>query len=190
MAKKWKIGEKRNVLLIQGISETFVYLKTIGNALNNDGYRINFLTSYSPNDKIENIAEKIVEFIKNKNLQNLNIITHSKGGLVARYISQNYRDIDQRIKTIFTIATPHHGSLFAHLVKSQKQMLPNSEFLKNLNSTSSNSKIINIYPRIDNHVIPNSSLILKGAKNIKLDIIGHTRILEDKKTMEEIKKYL
>jgi len=51
-------------------------------------------------------------------------------------------------------------------------------------------KIYNIYPTFDNLVIPNSSLKLDNARNIKIDIVGHTRILESKELLNELDKIL
>jgi hypothetical protein len=69
--------------------------------------------------------------------------------------------------------------------------MPSSKEIKNiLNSNINYPNIYNIYPTIDNHVLPNKNLILNGAKNIKVNVVGHTRILEAKKTLKTILKIL
>jgi len=68
-------------------------------------------------------------------------------------------------------------------------MIPNSEIIQNvLSENKNNGKIINFYPSLDNHVVPNKDLILEGAKNIEMKVVGHTRILEDEELLNEIIK--
>lgn len=182
----YKIGEKGDIIMIIGINGIWTSLKTIADYFNKQGYRIHF-PEFKTRNPINKIVENISEYIDSRNLNNFSIISHSKGGLISRVLLEKYND---KIINVINISTPHKGSIFGYLEKiSLNEIRPSSEFLKKMNSYKS-KKIVNIYPKFDNLVIPNSSLKLDNARNIKLDIVGHTRILESKELLNEIDKIL
>ncbi len=182
----YQIGEKGDIIMIIGINGIWTSLKTIADYFNKHGYRIHFPV-FKTRDPINKIVDNISEYIDNRNLNNFSIISHSKGGLISRILLEKYND---RIINVINISTPHKGSIFGYFQKiSLNEIKPKSELLKQINKFKTD-KIINIYPKFDNLVIPKSSLKLDNARNIKLDIVGHTRILESKELLKEIDKIL
>lgn len=186
---KWINGTKGNVILIHGLHERFIFLKKIGNLLNTKGFRVHVLKDIHTNViPVRQSVLVLEQFVKSKDLQNIILVCHSKGGLVANYFFKTSKSAN-RVKKVITLATPYHGSLFAF--PFDRDCVPNSEIIKLINSNSEdNQKIFNIYPRFDNHVIPNKNLILSGAHSYKIDIVGHTRILEAQQTLETISKII
>lgn len=191
--ESWNYGKKGDIILIPGINENIIFLIDIANKINSLGYRIHYIKDWDSRDNITNIADKIGLLISNQKMHKVFIIAHSKGGLVAKYFIDNNKN-SYNVKYAFTFATPYGGSILAkrNLFKSMAEMSPNSLLLKSIISKNNNShKIINIYPKFDNHVIPNKNLYLDGAKeNIMIDIVGHTRILNNKELVEIIKKHI
>ncbi|KAK8098409.1 triacylglycerol lipase [Apiospora kogelbergensis] len=89
------------------------YWRGISEALRANGVEV-FASAVPPSGSIEQRAEKlaqgIAEVAKGKSV---NIIAHSMGGLDARYMISNLQPEDVDVKSLVTVASPHHGSAFA-----------------------------------------------------------------------------
>ena len=57
----------------------------------------------------EMIKRKINNVIESTNYEKVNLISHSKGGLEARYLISSL-GMEEKIASLTTISTPHHGS--------------------------------------------------------------------------------
>jgi pimeloyl-ACP methyl ester carboxylesterase len=177
-------------VFLVGFSENNRFLENIEKLFRDKDYAV-YYPIYNTHEPVEVCFEKVKRLINEKNLSNVLLLGHSKGGLIARYCLLD-SPTRVRIKNIITIATPHKGSIFGYLkIFSLYELAPNSKFLNFLNNESVLQPIIlNIFPRIDNHVIPNRNLKLDNATNIEIDIVGHTRILESDKLLLEIEKLI
>jgi triacylglycerol lipase len=72
---------------------------------------------YESNAKIlKNTIDKILFETKK---EKVNIIAHSKGGIDSRYFIWKY-DFGDKVASLTTISTPHHGSEIADLIYKQK----------------------------------------------------------------------
>jgi hypothetical protein len=98
----------------------------------------------------------------------------------------------ENIVKIVTVATPYSGSLFGCLYFfSLRELFYNSKLLQSLShETTKDNLVLNIYSAVDNHIFPNKNAALKNAVNIKIPIVGHTRILESKEIRGIIDKQL
>ena len=77
-----------------------------------------------------------------------------------------------------------------HIFNS-KELTPGSKLLQDLEkATTINKMFVNLYPRVDNLVIPNKNLVLKNAQNIKIDMVGHLRILISDKALKHVEEAL
>ncbi|MCA9392473.1 hypothetical protein KC614_04750 [candidate division WWE3 bacterium] len=187
----WNHGDKGDVVLIPGLHETAFSLLKVGNVLNVLGYRIHTIPDFSSIAPVQKIHERLENVVKSLDGEEIILVSHSKGGVVARYfLTQS--PLADRVKSAVTISAPHHGSLFGKLQYHNLHELDhNSEVLMTINDSPDHAKkIINIYPRLDNHVLPNRNLLLDGAKNIEIDIVGHTRILASDKLFDELIRVL
>jgi hypothetical protein len=186
--KKWREGTRGDIVLLPGFAETWVFFRTIGNGLNLLGYRIHTIGSLGRNfDSINVSVAKVKKFIESNHLQNIILLSHSKGGIIAKTLLDD-PELSMIIKQSISIAVPYRGSFLGYTqILSLHEFTPTSTIIKEVNRLSvNNSKIINLYPKIDNHVIPNKNLLLEGANNICVNIIGHNRVLETKETFEKI----
>jgi pimeloyl-ACP methyl ester carboxylesterase len=186
----WNIGTKGDVVLLLGVAERWPFVKPVGDLLSGLGYRI--WVYDGPNFNFESIDELSISFetvLKKNDLKNVRVVGHSKGGLVARYFIENSKEL-WRVKDITTIACPHHGSWAALLFYHKyKELLPSSKLFDEVSSDNDGLKIIkSYYPRFDNHVFPQSSLKLDGIECIRLDVVGHTRILYSKQLKEALER--
>lgn len=189
LPEEWQEGD-RTVVIIPGFNGHWSAYKRLGDYLNRNGYKIHIDPKYNSYQNIEKIATHTYEYILKEDLKDIVVIGHSKGGIVARYLKL----IDERnlISQVFTIASPHYGSVWAHIsILSLFQIRPGSEFLSELNDEPEAKKVVNIFAKYDQLVIPNKSLYLAGAiENTQLDLVGHTSLVESDVLASEITSYL
>ena len=181
------IANKYPIVLIPGIYEKWHFLKAIADPLSLKGHPIYVLEHLGYNTKaIPHSAKLVRELIDSEKLENVVIIAHSKGGLIGKYLLVFNND-DEKVKKLIAIATPFGGSHIVTLIphKPAKELHPRSEIIRKLGERKDvNNKIVSIFGMFDNHVWPESSCVLGGAKNIKVGIYGHHKILFNKKIKE------
>jgi triacylglycerol lipase len=66
----------------------------------------------------ELLKATIDKVLEETNSEKVNIIAHSKGGIDSRYFIWKY-DYGDKVASLTTISTPHHGSEIADLIHSQ-----------------------------------------------------------------------
>lgn len=189
------LEKKSPVILIPGVYTKWQFLKAIADPISLKGHPVYAVPHLGYNTKaIDYSARLIRELIDEKNLHNVIIIAHSKGGLIAKHLLA-FNSQDGRVVKVIAIATPFKGSSLAKLIPGKviKELHPESEIIKKLHSRASvNQKIISIFGEYDNHVWPTENCRLEGAKNIQVNIHGHHKILFDKRViniiLEEIEK--
>jgi triacylglycerol esterase/lipase EstA (alpha/beta hydrolase family) len=107
------------------------------------------------------------------------ILAHSMGGLVARAYLRRYGD--RHIARVITLGTPHHGTALAHfgLGSNAAQMRRDSEWLGSLAASEANLQralFSSIYSVHDNIIAPQNSSDLPGARNLVFGAIGHVAL--------------
>lgn len=79
-------------------------------------YKIPYYRNETVYEPIERYAEVLANFIQENEFSGeLTLIGFSMGGLVIRYYLQHLHDQHSSVKNVFTVATPHYGSVFATL---------------------------------------------------------------------------
>ncbi len=188
--QSWSVGDKGDVILLQGHNAEWVSLKKIGKAIHKKGYRIHFVEKIGSDMKsVPEATKDVEEYIHKNKLENIIVIGHSKGGIIAISLLKN-KEIAPRITRIINIAGPIKGMLASSLIPSVSDLVPTSEVISHLEDGINKKKIVNLYPRVDDFVLPNSSLTDDGMINKQIPVIGHVRIVEDKRTIREIESYL
>lgn len=86
---------------------------------------------------IEFFAEHLLNDIKQRDIKNVILIGHSRGGLINPYLAENLELNDLTIEAIFSYGTPYSGSEHASnplsfFSTSVKEMKVNSHFLEKL----------------------------------------------------------
>ncbi|MBI4871015.1 MAG: alpha/beta fold hydrolase [Candidatus Riflebacteria bacterium] len=82
-------------------------------------YRV-FTYLYPTNAGHEFSATRLAQALRDRlrpaaGQQDVTIVAHSMGGLVARYAMQQ-AGLGQRVRSLITLATPHHGTILASLI--------------------------------------------------------------------------
>ncbi len=108
------------------------------------------------------------------------LICHSMGGLAVRaWLSR--QPVQQRVRAVITIGTPHRGTWLGRLshVTNGRQMQPGCQWLVALEkreqerSTSPYADFVCWYSNTDNIVFPASTATLPGADNRLLEGAAH-----------------
>lgn len=131
----------------------------------------------SPQQYAEEVEERIDSILEDKSFEEVDMIAHSMGGLVARWYVEELGG-SENVNKLITLATPHRGTEMASLVfwtSGGGDMLPDSEFLEKLNSSplADDVEYISIWSKGDEMVVPSERAKLEGAKNIHAGLFTH-----------------
>ena len=94
------------------------YFRLIPDALRKDGHVVPTPPRLNPTGSIAERAQDLKNYLQNQNEtldKKLHIIAHSMGGLDSRYMISKLGMAD-RVLSLTTISTPHHGSPLADIV--------------------------------------------------------------------------
>ncbi len=146
--------------------------------------------------KIERICERY-------GLSEIDIVAHSKGGLIARYYVQNLNGA-KRVRHLVTLGTPHRGTWVAAMAlpaigwwaRSLWQMTPVSPFIRELSKQPwpEAVKLISIASEADWVAPPASAqpAMPDGARvrNLSVDKVSHNALLYSKEVYQLVEASL
>jgi triacylglycerol lipase len=166
-----KPGKKAVILLHGYITATWLTMYGIYNNLNNNGYDVYPINIFPNINDIKEqaalLANRIDELKKKNDIKEINFVCHSMGGLLARYYINNF-DKTGSTRHFVSIVTPHYGTYMAYIGPGEaaRQMEPESEFIRELNSVPLNPNVIytSIWTKTDQIVIPYINAQLMGSR--------------------------
>jgi len=168
------------ILLVHGFSCNRGVWVRVARVLHKAGWPVTSVNLEPPHANIDHfatqLARRIEEVLRTTGSEQLILVCHSMGGLVAR----RYLDLhgEMSVKAVITLGTPHHGSLLARygMGDCAREMEPDSEWLAKL-PQSLKVPFVSIYSMHDNLVVPATSSRLQGARNVTLTGVGHICML-------------
>ena len=175
--KSFADGTLSTVVILPGVYETWHYLRPVCEALNKAGHRVEVLPELGLNHrKIPITAEHVWRLLVERDLHDVVLVAHSKGGLVGKHLLA-FDDREGRIARLVAIATPFSGTEMAMLgVLAMREFHPGEQVISALAAELSvNNRITSIYPQVDSH-IPEGSQVA-GGRNVEFNSTGHFRIL-------------
>ncbi|MEX1257834.1 MAG: alpha/beta fold hydrolase [Gemmatimonadota bacterium] len=123
----------------------------------------------------------------------VDIVAHSMGGLAVREYMRSQGG-ERRIRRAVFLGTPHRGTVTAALAWGDggREMVPGSAFLDRLNGETVGLpiEILAIRTPVDLNVIPSSSAMLPGARNVEVCCPSHHGLLSDRRTLDEVLAFL
>lgn len=134
------------------------------------------------------MAELVRQYLVEQDLSRVIVVAHSKGGLIGKQLMllpEGARRVDHMV----AVNTPFSGSVYARffLVPSIRAFSPRDKLLLRLQGSSDvNARITSVFSRFDPH-IPGGSF-LQGARNIRLDTMGHFRPIGDSRLLDVLKQ--
>ena len=129
---------------------------------------------------VEASAAELLTFVQSmraKGVDRVNVVGHSMGGLIARWMVQEMEGT-ALVDTLVTLATPHHGTRAAYLspIARIRALRPGSPLLRQLNSTDPrelSTRLVSVFGDVDVMVVPSNSARLSGGENIQLQRLTH-----------------
>jgi triacylglycerol esterase/lipase EstA (alpha/beta hydrolase family) len=123
----------------------------------------------------------------------IDVVAHSMGGLAVREYLRAWGD-GAGVRRAVYLGTPHRGTLTATLAwgESAREMVPGSDFLDRLNGHGipSGLEVLAIRTPVDLNVVPSSSAMLPGARNVEICCPSHHGLLSDEQTLDEVVAFL
>jgi triacylglycerol lipase len=153
------------ILLVHGMIDNRAIFAVLTRRLRAHGFNRVVTLNYSPvtNDiraAAEGLAMEVEALVARTGYERIHIVGHSLGGLIARYYVQRLGG-DERVHTLVTLGTPHHGSLAAHLVPVQlgRQLRPHSDLFDELDGPAPGcqTRFVAIWSDIDQLVVPHDN---------------------------------
>lgn len=187
-------GSLPPVILLHGLLQNRSCLFWLQHRLKQAGFKNVLSINTPPWRDLETLTEvlsrKVDEVRIAHQVEKVHLVGHSMGGMIARNYVQ-LRGGAPRVDCCITLGSPHGGSKLAPFAVSQmgKSLLPNSDFLTQLNAAPkpSEGRMIAIYSRHDNIILPATNARLEMADmNIELEGMGHTSMLFHPRSIESI----
>jgi triacylglycerol lipase len=188
--ESWKKGSK-DLILIQGINESYYCLSFLASHFNSKGYKVHTPLSGLLHDDIEVLAQRVMDYIAEHHIKDFEILAHSKGGLVGKHVLDQLSGSGARIR-LWSLSTPFKGMYAAHIpIWNLKQMKTSHEFIANLyNNKETHQNVISIYPRFDQMIFPASSAHLEDAQNYEIKDNGHLAVCFSQETVDLIDEFI
>lgn len=194
LAKQLRTGtgaHMEHIVLIPGIWESWKFMLPLARYLHQAGHSVHVVPALGYNrGTVPQMSNVVAEYLAEANLHEVVLIAHSKGGLIGKHLmaasTQGYR-----VNRMIAISTPFSGSGYARYapIRSLRALSPNDTgVLKLAANLSVNARIISIFSRFDPHIPGGCELA--GATNIKLETMGHFRLLNDQRLLQAVREHL
>lgn len=205
-------SNKEIVLLLHGFFQTRNIWEVMERRLRYDGFSVmsfNMRGSFSrlntkPIDVLAQLlADKIERLAAKHQFEQLHIIGHSKGGIIARRYIQHFGG-KKRAKSLITLGSPHYGTPTAlaglallTISKNPRELLPGSSIVRAMNRdpfpssvpfTSIYSKHDVICPYWCSKLRPRTGEV--SLENFPIDGIGHSELTWDSEVYQAIRTRL
>lgn len=181
------VGDSGPVILIPGIYERWQFMEPIANHLQRRGYEVHVVESLGYTYRsIEALGALVEEYLSAEELDHAVLIAHSKGGLIGKHVMSGAQ-AGHRIAHMIAVNTPFAGSVYARYVflPGVHALSPSNVLVRRLHQNlDANSRITSIFARFDPHIPGGSEL--SGARNVRLDVDGHFRIIGSPKLLDAI----
>jgi pimeloyl-ACP methyl ester carboxylesterase len=186
------------VLLVHGLVDNRSVFSVMNRSLRRRGFSQICTWNYSPllTDIARGAADLgayVERICEQTGHDRVHVVGHSLGGLISRYYVQRQGG-DRRVESLVTLGTPHHGSLWAHVVPTPliRQLRPGSPVIQELDEPAPGCRtpVTAIYSDLDQMVVPTSSGRCDHpdlqARNVLFRGIGHMSLPRDRGVVDEV----
>ncbi|MFP7761762.1 esterase/lipase family protein [Marisediminicola sp. LYQ85] len=184
-AESYLEGSLRPIIVLPGIYESWYFMRPTIDRLHDAGHPVHVVSELSRNRRpVDAAADLVAAFIAERNLRDVVIVAHSKGGLIGKYVMAKL-DPDSRIPHMVAISTPFSGSIYAQwmLLPSLRSFSPKNALTLALSKELTvNERITSVFGLFDPHIPRGSELT--GADNRVVETGGHFRILDDERVID------
>jgi triacylglycerol lipase len=173
------------ILLAHGIIDNHTVFTLMRRQLLRRGFTRIQHFSYSPltldvRSTAERLGKEIEALCEESGSEQIHVIGHSLGGLIARYYIQRLGG-DQRVHTCVTLGTPHEGTVAARLLPWPlvKQVRPDSDLMAELAEPAPGcrTRFVAFYSDVDQLIVPQRRARIGHpdltARNVRVRGVGH-----------------
>ncbi|WP_433016465.1 esterase/lipase family protein [Kribbella sp. CA-294648] len=173
------------ILLAHGIIDNHTIFALMRRQLLRRGFTRIETFSYSPltldvRSTAERMADEVERLCEESGSEQIHIVGHSLGGLIARYYVQRLGGAE-RVHTCVTLGTPHQGTVAARLLPWPlvKQLRPDSDLMEELAEPAPDcpTRFVAFYSDVDQLIVPQRRARIRHADliahNIRIDGVGH-----------------
>lgn len=192
------LAARTPVLLVHGLIDNRSTFAVMRRHLRRRGFTTVCSWNYSPfltdvARGARDLGKHIERICRETGHDEVHIVGHSLGGLMARYYVQRQGG-DRRVATLVTIGTPHRGSALANVAPTPliRQLRPGSPVIRELEQPAPNltTRITAIYSDMDQLVLPSPAgrcdhPDLK-ARNVLVRGVGHMSLLIHRTVLDEV----
>jgi triacylglycerol lipase len=151
-------------------------------------------TSQSNATTAQEISSRVSQLLTTNGATQVDIVTHSMGGLSSRYYAKNLGG-DTRIDAWVSLGGPNHGTSTANTCISTActEMRIGSSFLAALNSgdeTPGAPRYGTWWSSCDEIINPDDSVLLSGATNTHSGCIGHMAFFDDLAVYRSVRDFV
>ncbi|MFF1573116.1 esterase/lipase family protein [Leifsonia sp. NPDC058292] len=180
-------GQGPPVVLLPGIYETWRFLLPLARHIHGLGHPVHVVAALGRNrTTIADGAALVAEYLEARQLHDVTIVAHSKGGLIAKHL-MGLPGRGERVRTTIAVSTPFAGSAYARFIpiRSVRALAPSNTVMQQLaRERAANERIVSVYGWFDPHIPGGCDLA--GARNVRLAVGGHFRILASKDLLEVV----
>lgn len=177
------ITGQRPILFIHGYVCNGGYFTPLLRALSRRGignlHTLNCTPPFGSIDRFaEQVAHRVDAILARSGADQIILVGHSMGGLIARAYVQNLGGAS-KVAKIITLGTPHHGTAHAWFSNAPdaRQMRPGNAWLAALNAKAESVvPQVSIYSLHDDVVAPQDNAHIAWGENITLRGIGHLEL--------------
>ncbi len=157
-------------------------------------YSWNYDSSQSNAAVAEQLADRVGEVLAATGAEQVDLVTHSMGGLSSRYYLK-FLDGTSQVDDWVSIGGPNHGTntAYACTETSCYDMRFHSEFLTRLNAgdeTPPGADYATFRSPCDEVINPDSSTIVAGAANTRVSCIGHLSLLASEEVYSGVRDFV
>ena len=141
----------------------------------------------------EELDSAITRLLERTGASEIDIVAHSMGGLATRWYLLGRED--PPVRRVVFIASPHRGTLSAHLAwgEGSREMVPESPFLDTLNARApvpTGVEVMTIRTTVDTHIVPGESATLPGVDDHRLCCPTHAGLLRHDEVFDLVRIFL
>jgi triacylglycerol lipase len=186
------------VVLVHGLVDNRSVFTVMRRALRRRGFASVCTWNYSPLQRdvqgaAAALGRHIERICRETGHEQVHVVGHSMGGLVARYLVQRLGG-DHRVESLVTLGTPHGGSRWAHMLPTPlvRQLRPGSPLIRELAepAPSCRTRITAIYSDLDQMVVPSAAGRCDHpdlrARNVLFRGIGHMSLPIHRGVVDEV----
>jgi triacylglycerol lipase len=188
------------VLFVHGYNSSGSYWNTMAGNFKADGWPAAYLDQWSYDWHQSNattakqLATEVDRLLAATGASQVDIVTHSMGGLSSRYYAKNLGG-DGKTDAWVSLGGPNHGTDTANacLDASCVEMRIGSNFLNTLNSgdeTPGTARYSTWWSPCDTVINPDSSVALSGARNTQTGCLSHGGLVSDATVYGQVRDFV